>query len=313
MARSIPIPDEPLSLWLRLAHIHGALGVQGPARSQLRVLYDFEIIMQLDGLSWLWSEQDRGSVDVPPGSIALVPPGFTNAWGSPEGRHISVHFDLHAKPAMAAMQNWRTFGRNVERRPARHPIPPFALRLHDEDEPLIIPFVTAPPNASWFRDQLGILVDLWSRRAVGSLDASLDVARVLGGVLKALAVPTGTSGGDPRILALVRRLDDPLGARLSVADMAAQLGMPETTFREAFVRTMGRPPRRYLEERRIEHAARTIVETDRRINDIANAVGYDDPYHFSRAFKRVTGTSPSAYRMRAQTSELAYNSDLTER
>ena len=36
--------------------------------------------------------------------------------------------------------------------------------------------------------------------------------------------------------------------------------------------------------------------TNIQIADIAKNVGYDDPYYFSRIFKKYTGQSPSAYR-----------------
>jgi AraC family transcriptional activator of pobA len=36
-----------------------------------------------------------------------------------------------------------------------------------------------------------------------------------------------------------------------------------------------------------------------RVIDVANAVGYDDPAYFSRAFGRVVGVSPSRYQRRA--------------
>ena len=70
--------------------------------------------------------------------------------------------------------------------------------------------------------------------------------------------------------------------------------------REAFRRATGSNPRVALEERRIEQAALALLETDRRVWEIARAAGYDDPYHFSRVFKRVVGFSPRAYRQRAR-------------
>jgi AraC-like DNA-binding protein len=73
-----------------------------------------------------------------------------------------------------------------------------------------------------------------------------------------------------------------------------------TAFRAAFEQTMGRPPHKYFEERRIERAARALVETDHKIVKVAEAEGYDDPYHFSRVFVRVMGVSPRAYRARTR-------------
>jgi AraC-like DNA-binding protein len=301
--RIVPIPDRPLSVWLRLAHILGTTGVQNPGRTPIRSPYDFELFLQLDGVTGLWSGADQGIIDVPAGSIAFLPPGFANAWVGGSGRHLAVHFDLHAQPDIEAMKNWRVLRGNIEHRPVESPIPPFALHWHEGEDPLIIPLVTALPNPAWFGEQLGILVEIWNRRAVGSLDATLEAGRVIGAVLRALALPM-RGGRDRRIIDFVGQLDDVLGTRMTVADMAARAGMPETTFREAFTREMGTSPRRYVEERRIERAAHALVSTDGKVNEIARTVGYEDPYHFSRAFKRIMGTSPRAFRRLAFAGEL---------
>lgn len=50
---------------------------------------------------------------------------------------------------------------------------------------------------------------------------------------------------------------------------------------------------------RFELARRMLTETDRRISDIAYDVGYSDPSHFARAFRRLAGVAPSEYRRQA--------------
>ena len=51
-----------------------------------------------------------------------------------------------------------------------------------------------------------------------------------------------------------------------------------------------------ITELRYERAARLLRESDATALDIALEVGYDDPSHFSRAFKRIAGVSPREYR-----------------
>jgi AraC-like DNA-binding protein len=51
-----------------------------------------------------------------------------------------------------------------------------------------------------------------------------------------------------------------------------------------------------LDQTRFEKAAHLLRSTDAKAMDIALEVGYDDPSHFSRAFKRIAGVSPRDYR-----------------
>jgi AraC-like DNA-binding protein len=264
------------------------------------VLADFELVLQLDGLSWIWSEDDAGSIDLPAGSIAFIPPGFANAWGGESGSHISVHFDLHAQPDLFVPANMRFLGRAVGRRPLTI-APRFAVSFSDEEEPWVIPLVTTLRAPTHWRAQLETLVEIWNRRAAASVEGNVTVAKVLALVLEHLSIPSPDVGGEvARIRALIRSLDGAPDERVTVAELASRVHMSETSFRAAFERTIGSPPRRYLEERRVEHAARALVETDRTVAEIARAVGYTDSHHFSRVFRRVTGLSPLHYRTRAR-------------
>jgi AraC-like DNA-binding protein len=51
-----------------------------------------------------------------------------------------------------------------------------------------------------------------------------------------------------------------------------------------------------VEAARFEVAADMLADPDQKIIDIALAVGFDDPSHFARAFRRVSGLSPREFR-----------------
>lgn len=51
-----------------------------------------------------------------------------------------------------------------------------------------------------------------------------------------------------------------------------------------------------IHERVLEEARKDLALTDNSIKEIAASLGYDDPYYFSRLFKKVSGTSPDTYR-----------------
>ncbi|MBI3830695.1 MAG: AraC family transcriptional regulator [Planctomycetes bacterium] len=299
---------RPLTPWLRLAHTTSTRKDHATHAAHLRMIDDFELVLQLEDSCWIWSGHDGGSVDIGPGELAFIPPNFLHGWANEPGGHLAVHFDLHAQPEMPAMRNIRHTGEVV----ARKPLPFVPLFVLDEPlaepdaPPLVLPLVTKLRAPGLWRERLAPLVELYSRRATRSLHAMLRTAEIVGWALRTLAEDAAQAGvgqetqTDERIMALVRKLDLPgesgLDERPSVDALAEKAGMGLTAFREAFLKTMGRGPRQYLEERRIERAARALAETDRKILEIAEAEGYADPYHFSRVFRRVVGQSPRQYR-----------------
>jgi YesN/AraC family two-component response regulator len=45
----------------------------------------------------------------------------------------------------------------------------------------------------------------------------------------------------------------------------------------------------------MEKAKELLVKEELSVKEIANSVGYQDAYHFSKLFKKYTGNSPSDY------------------
>lgn len=56
------------------------------------------------------------------------------------------------------------------------------------------------------------------------------------------------------------------------------------------------PPAKYIEKLRINKAKELLIDTNLTINEIANEVGYNDAFYFSKAFKKITNFSPTEFR-----------------
>lgn len=90
------------------------------------------------------------------------------------------------------------------------------------------------------------------------------------------------------------RLDD---AALSVDDLASAVGLSRSQLHRRLVASAdGESPGRMIRHTRLIRAAELLRDTDRPVSGIAASVGYEDPAHFTRGFKRRFGVTPSRYR-----------------
>lgn len=105
------------------------------------------------------------------------------------------------------------------------------------------------------------------------------------------------SGKAGEVIERVRRL---IGERypenLTVADIAVGVYLSPTYVRLLFKQETGETLFEYLTRVRIEQAKSLLRDPQIKFYEICYAVGYSDPSHFSRLFKKITGTTPSAYR-----------------
>ncbi|NKB59353.1 MAG: helix-turn-helix domain-containing protein [Alphaproteobacteria bacterium] len=88
--------------------------------------------------------------------------------------------------------------------------------------------------------------------------------------------------------------------RAPVARMSVRSGLPERTFKRRFKIATGYAPVEYVQTLRIEEAKQMLETSGDVTEDIGRQVGYEDPAHFRRLFKRRTGLTPSRYRQRYQ-------------
>jgi len=81
-----------------------------------------------------------------------------------------------------------------------------------------------------------------------------------------------------------------------VQRMSERSGLTPRTFARRFRAATGYQPIDYVQSLRVEEAKQMLETTDSGIDEIAGAVGYEDPTSFRRVFKRRAGLTPAAYR-----------------
>lgn len=187
--------------------------------------------------------------------------------------------------------------------------------LHSRD-PLFEPslralppvFVVTPPpgaGAQWVRANIEYALE---SSAAGSLGVPTRLPELLlVEVLRlhlasAPAVHRGWTAAlrDPVLARALAALHADPARRWTVADLASVSLVSRSALDARFREVLGRSPIRYLTQWRLHVAQDLLATTDLGVLAVAHRVGYDAEEAFSRAFKRVYGSSPSVWRAGAR-------------
>ena len=98
------------------------------------------------------------------------------------------------------------------------------------------------------------------------------------------------------LAAVVERMHARFAENLTSDELANVMGVSVSHFDRTFRRAFETSPRQYLIRIRIEAACRRLAETTESLAAIALGCGFHDHAHFTRSFRNVMGTTPSAYR-----------------
>ena len=83
----------------------------------------------------------------------------------------------------------------------------------------------------------------------------------------------------------------------TVAGMAGELCFSVGYFGDLIKKETGLTAQQYIQNKIIDLAKQELLGTELSVSDIALNLGFEYPQHFTRMFKKVTGKSPSEFRM----------------
>ena len=87
-----------------------------------------------------------------------------------------------------------------------------------------------------------------------------------------------------------------LDKTIRIGDFADLNKYSVSHFSKLFRLTTGMSPIEYFIHLKMQKACQLLYTEDSRVKQIAALLGYDDPYYFSRLFKKYMNTSPETYR-----------------
>lgn len=134
--------------------------------------------------------------------------------------------------------------------------------------------------------------------AVASLPAAAAAAQSRPPLLSAASAAAAARGGEPNelVAASLRFIELHCLAPLSLGDVAAAVGKSPAHLTTVLRRATGKSAVQWIIAGRMAEARRRLRCGDEPVEHIASKVGYADPTHFIRMFRREHGMTPAAWR-----------------
>lgn len=149
------------------------------------------------------------------------------------------------------------------------------------------------PQRSLHKEQLQAARELETLTDARSI-ARATIARTRG--LTDAVVQRMSRTGDALIDKALETMSRNFAGDLDADALAGELGLSTSHFRHLFREATRQPFHKYLVSIRLERAREMLIQTEIPVTDVAEAVGFINPAHFSRAFNKRFGIAPSALR-----------------
>ncbi len=260
----------------------------------------------VDGECWLNSDELNVGTALRTGDIVVFPHGTSHALlHGPDASAVPAGALLgdavHGAPGEphfgGAGKTTRIICGHFELdRESRHPLltslPPL-IRVRENEV----------HDGNWMRQALALAAQETGSAQSGSHEVVDRLAEVL--LIQMLRAHTAKLGEPVGFLAA---LSDPVLARAlqslhsdptrqwTVDALSRTAGLSRTALSARFSEVIGLSPIRYLTEWRMARARELLTTTNLTLAQIADRSGYDSPFSFTKAFKRVYGTAPGALR-----------------
>lgn len=103
------------------------------------------------------------------------------------------------------------------------------------------------------------------------------------------------SGKDKLIASIQQYIDENLDGHMQLNEIAEKFGLSPAYLSVLFKKNMEIGFSEYVYTKKIEKAKEMLLSDDMKIYEVADALGFESAYYFSKVFKRVTGESPREF------------------
>jgi len=104
--------------------------------------------------------------------------------------------------------------------------------------------------------------------------------------------------GEDAVELSINYMQQHIAQGLSLEEIAASVNFSASHYSAIFRKKTGFAPIEYFNHLKVQKACQYLFYTELRIKEIADKLGIEDPYYFSRMFSKLMGVSPNQYRAR---------------
>ncbi|NOU71967.1 helix-turn-helix domain-containing protein [Paenibacillus sp. LMG 31458] len=170
------------------------------------------------------------------------------------------------------------------------------IRMYDMDAgPLHLPIGAQTDFKDVFDKCYALLSD-----KTYSLPIHTHVSQSIRQLISGIGISAGGTAKDKKreqyLELAIRYMSDRLEDSIKLPELAKHTGLSKQHLILLFNEETGFPPIEYFLRMKIQRAAQMLSLTGLTIKEVAASIGITDPYYFSRLFKKMTGSAPSAYR-----------------
>ena len=107
---------------------------------------------------------------------------------------------------------------------------------------------------------------------------------------------TQRQSAENRCLGTIGFMQQHLDMPLTLVELAAHSGLSIPYYSKLFKERTNQSPMAYFIQLKVQKACALLDQTELTVQGVASKLGYNDPYYFSRIFKKIQGMSPVSYR-----------------
>ncbi len=226
-----------------------------------------------DGLGWI--QVPNGRVTIQAGSVFAIAPGIPHSYGAETNNPWTIYW-FHLSGSQCAAVTMATKNEQEST--------PQAIRVGFSDERIRL---------------FGQIVDAFLNGYSQSnlLTANLTLSYFLASFVSPLSfqkelVASTVNPSNKAILFMQQNLSNVI----TLDNIAQSANLSASFFCRKFKQDTGYAPIEYFNHLRIQRACQLLHFSDLRVNEVASRLGIDDPFYFSRLFKKQMGVSPAEYR-----------------